>query len=88
MCKQLEGTNVKIIELAPRMVATDLHREREDPEDNKKEKNSRALTLDEFINEVMKKWKKGDTLITAGPGNKIVDSWEESMGKVYRNMVK
>ncbi|CAI6337155.1 unnamed protein product [Periconia digitata] len=85
--KQLEDTNVKVIELAPPQVETDLHREREDPDDNKKHKSPSALSVDEFVDEVMGKWKKGDVTITAGPGNKMIDSWEESMGSVYRKMV-
>jgi short-subunit dehydrogenase involved in D-alanine esterification of teichoic acids len=38
--KQVEGSGVRVVEVAPPTVATDLHREREDPDDNKKEKNS------------------------------------------------
>jgi len=38
--KQLSESSVKVLEIAPPTVATDLHREREDPDDNKKEKNS------------------------------------------------
>ncbi|PVI04506.1 hypothetical protein DM02DRAFT_725835 [Periconia macrospinosa] len=53
--KQLEGTDVKIIELTPPVVVTHLHQEREDPDDNKKEKIPQKLTVDEFVDEVTKK---------------------------------
>ncbi|KAL2054783.1 hypothetical protein ABVK25_005087 [Lepraria finkii] len=35
----------------------DLHRERSDPDDNKKEKNSAALSVEEFMDFVTKDWK-------------------------------
>ena len=85
---QLKDSKVKVIEIAPPTVATDLHREREDPDDNKKEKNKQALSVEEFTDEVIGKWKKGDEMISAGMGNDIVKSWEESMGSVFGKMVK
>ena len=45
---QLKDTQIKAIEIAPSTVAIDLHRERADPDDNKKEKSSSALSVDEF----------------------------------------
>lgn len=85
--KQLEGTNVGVVEVAPPMVVTDLHREREDPDDNKKEKAPQTLEVGEFVEEVVGKWKKGDQMISAGPGVKIVETWEEGMGKMYSKML-
>lgn len=70
--KQLEGSNIRVVEIAPPMVATDLHRERDNLDDNKKENAPQTLLVDEFVNEVTQKWKQGETLISAGPGNKIV----------------
>jgi short-subunit dehydrogenase involved in D-alanine esterification of teichoic acids len=85
---QLKDTNVKVVEIAPPTVGTDLHRERDDPDDNKKANNSASLDVDEFVQEVVKKWKDGDDLISAGPGVKIVSTWEESMGQIYAKMAK
>ncbi|KAF2636813.1 short-chain dehydrogenase [Massarina eburnea CBS 473.64] len=79
--------NVKVVEIAPPTVATDLHRERADPDDNKKDKNEQSLSVDEFVHEVLEKWKRGEELISAGPGNKIVGTWEEGMGEIYEKMV-
>jgi short-subunit dehydrogenase involved in D-alanine esterification of teichoic acids len=84
--KQLEGSDMKVVEIAPPMVATDLHRERENPDDNKKENAPQTMTTDEFMDEVMQKWKNGETMITAGPGNKIVSTWEESMQPLFEKM--
>ncbi|KAL1598608.1 hypothetical protein SLS60_007748 [Paraconiothyrium brasiliense] len=84
--KQLEGEGMSVVEIAPPMVATDLHRERENPDDNKKEQAPQTMTTDEFVDEVIQKWKKGDTLITAGPGNKIISTWKDSMQPLYETM--
>jgi short-subunit dehydrogenase involved in D-alanine esterification of teichoic acids len=84
--KQLIDTGVNVIEIAPPTVGTELHRDRSDPDDNKKENNKNALTVDEFTAEAMGKWKAGDEMISAGMGNDIVDSWEENMGVLFTKM--
>ncbi|KFA68374.1 hypothetical protein S40285_02493 [Stachybotrys chlorohalonatus IBT 40285] len=83
---QLEhaGTNIKVVEIAPPTVATDLHREREDPDDNKKENNPSALSVDEFMRDVAKKLQRGDDTISAGMGEGIVDKWFEAFGPKYQ----
>ena len=78
---------LKVIEIVPPQVETDLHRERKDPDDNKKSKSKVALSLDEFMNEVEDGWKNGDETITAGPGHEGVKLWFEGIGKKYENMV-
>lgn len=80
---QLNESSVHVVEIAPPTVATDLHRERENPDDNKKENNKAALSVDEFVEETVGKWKSGAEMIAAGMANEIVNSWEESMGKVF-----
>ena len=85
---QLKDTGVKVIEIAPPTVGTELHRDRSDPDDNKKEKNENALTVEEFTTEAMDKWKAGKEMISAGMGNDIVASWEESMGATFAKMTK
>lgn len=82
--KQLADSSVSVVEIAPPTVATDLHREREDPDDNKKEKNQAALSVEEFVEETVGKWRRGDEMIAAGMADGIVKSWEESMGKVFK----
>lgn len=83
---QLKDSNVKVIEIAPPTVATDLHRERENPDDNKKENNKSALSVEEFTEETIGKWESGIEMISAGMGNDIVNSWEGSMGTVFEKM--
>jgi short-subunit dehydrogenase involved in D-alanine esterification of teichoic acids len=85
---QLKDTSVNVIEIAPPTVGTELHRERSDPDDNKKENNENALTVEEFTTEAMDKWKAGKEMISAGMGNDIVASWEQSMGSLFAKMAK
>lgn len=75
--------HIKFVEIAPPTVGTDLHREREDPDDNKKGKNSVALSVDEFIKELVEGWKNDETTISAGPGKEIVSKWYATYGEQY-----
>ena len=85
---QLEGTGVRVVEIAPPTVATDLHRERQDPDDNKKEKNAAAPSVDEFMEEVAEKWERGEDMITAGTGNELVKKWYGAYGEAYDKAAK
>ncbi|KAK7976382.1 hypothetical protein PG989_014845 [Apiospora arundinis] len=80
---QLQDTNVRVVEIAPPTVATDLHREREDPDDNKKEKNDKSLSVEEFMDEVGKKLEQGDETISAGMGADVVSKWFGAFGDMY-----
>ena len=80
MRTQLEQAKspIKVVEIAPPSVETDLHRERQNPDDNKKSSgNKMTLSMDEFMDEVEEGWKKNSDVITAGPGHKVVDAWNE-----------
>ncbi|KAG9713876.1 short-chain dehydrogenase, partial [Aureobasidium melanogenum] len=82
---QLEqaGSSIKVIEIAPPSVGTDLHREREDPDDNKKHKNASALSVEEFMDEVKKGWQEDRDCIGAGMSQKVVDRWYKEFGPDY-----
>ncbi|KAF7846506.1 hypothetical protein BT93_L4224 [Corymbia citriodora subsp. variegata] len=82
------GDNIKVVEIAPPSVGTDLHREREDPDDNKKDKNSSALTVEEFMDDVIKGWKENKDTIGAGPSLKVVDRWYGEFGADYAKVEK
>ncbi|KAI1804481.1 NAD(P)-binding protein [Daldinia bambusicola] len=82
---QLKGTEVKVVEIAPPTVATDLHRERENPDDNKKENNPDALSIDEFMQEVSKKLESGEETIGAGMSGEVVKKWYNSFGGMYKD---
>ncbi|EOD43717.1 putative short-chain dehydrogenases protein [Neofusicoccum parvum UCRNP2] len=80
---QLKDTNIRVVEIAPPTVATDLHRERQDPDDNKKDKNPSALSVEEFMGEVSKKLEEGDETIGAGMGADVVEKWFGAFGEQY-----
>lgn len=82
---QLEqgGANIRVIEIAPPSVGTDLHRERKDPNDNKKDKNPAALSVEEFMSDVIEAWKVDKDTIGAGPSQKVVDRWYSEFGGDY-----
>jgi len=63
---QLKDTKIRVVEIVPPSVGTDLHRDRTDPDDNKKHKNKSALTVEEFMEYLTKGWK--DNLDTIGAG--------------------
>lgn len=86
MRTQLKDTKVRVIEIAPPTVATDLHRERVDPDDNKKEKNSAALSVEEFMDEVTKGWKADREVVGAGMSQKVVDRWYREFGPDYQKV--
>ncbi|POR32209.1 Putative oxidoreductase DltE [Tolypocladium paradoxum] len=74
-------SSIRVVEIAPPLVATDLHRERSDPDEYKK--NPNALSVDEFMNEVSEKLERGDEMINAGLGNEMVDKWCNALGDRY-----
>lgn len=82
------GSSVKIIEIVPPSVTTDLHRERDDPKDNTKEKMPAALSVDEFMDEVKEGFKSGKTTIGAGPSKQWIEKWEKEFGGAYADAEK
>ncbi|KAG6000306.1 hypothetical protein E4U21_005614 [Claviceps maximensis] len=72
-----------VVEIAPPQVGTHLHRERDDPDDNKKENNEHSMTVDEFIRDMAVAFARGDDMITAGMGKDIVGRWYSAFGDEY-----
>jgi len=83
-----EGANIRVVEIAPPSVGTDLHRDREDPDDNKKHKNPNALTIEEFMEEIKPQLEEGKEIVSAGMGLKITKQWYEQFGGTYEEMTK
>lgn len=75
---------IRVVEIAPPTVATDLHRERANPDDNKKHNNADALSVDEFMDEVARKLEKGDETIGAGMSADVLKKWYGQFGEVYK----
>lgn len=76
-------SRIAVLEIVPPTVATDLHRERDDPDDNKKEKNESALSVEEFMEQVGKQWKDGKEVLAPGMAEGMVKTWYEAFGGKY-----
>lgn len=85
---QLKETNIKVVEIAPPLVGTDLHRDQDDPDNNKKYKTPYSLDLDEFITEVAEKLEHGDETLAAGMGQAVVDQWFGAFGERFDQAAK
>jgi short-subunit dehydrogenase involved in D-alanine esterification of teichoic acids len=85
---QLKGTAIKVVEVVPPMVATDLHREREDPDDNKKEKSPHTMSIDEFMSDVAKGWEDDNDTVGAGMSKGIIEKWFKEFGEAYEGAAK
>lgn len=79
----MDKHGVRVVEILPPSVGTDLHREREDPDDNKKEKGANALTVEEFMKEVEEQLDEDKDVISAGMGKELVGRWYGAFGKDY-----
>ncbi|KAK1982727.1 short-chain dehydrogenase [Colletotrichum cereale] len=77
------GSKVRVVEIAPPTVSTDLHRERSDPNDNKKENNPDALSVDEFMEQVASRLENGDETIGPGMAGEVIDRWYGAFGEQY-----
>ncbi|KAF2774410.1 hypothetical protein EJ03DRAFT_370488 [Teratosphaeria nubilosa] len=67
--KQAGYEGIRVVEVAPPTVATGLHRDGSDLDD-KKEKNSVAMSVEEYVEETVKQWKEGKETFGAGPSSK------------------
>ncbi|KAG5752160.1 hypothetical protein H9Q70_005214 [Fusarium xylarioides] len=85
---QLKNTKIRVVEIAPPMVESSLHRERENPDDNKKERAPHTLTMEEFMGEIVPKFEKGDDTIGAGMAAKAIDTWYGAFGGLYEGVAK
>jgi short-subunit dehydrogenase involved in D-alanine esterification of teichoic acids len=81
------GSKIKIVEIVPPQVESDLHRDRKDPDDNKKSKSSMALSIEEFMQDVRKGWEADEDVVAAGMAKQAVQGWQGSMGKKYDEMM-
>ena len=83
-----KGKNIKVVEIAPPSVTTDLHRERSDPSDNTKEKSKNALSPEEYMEDVARGWEGNLDIIAPGPAGKAVDKWYGAFGEMYEEVEK
>lgn len=78
------GSKVRLVEIVPPSVETDLHRERKDPDDNKRAKGAKTtLTVPEFMDDVVAGWRADDDTVAAGSGKALVKKWYDAYGEEY-----
>lgn len=76
--------NVRVIEVVPPSVGTDLHRERENADDNKKEKGAvNSLTVEEFMDDFRHGMEANLDEISAGTGKDLVKDWQQAFGERF-----
>jgi short-subunit dehydrogenase involved in D-alanine esterification of teichoic acids len=83
---QLKDSNIKVVEIVPPTVATNLHRDRSDPDDNKKDKNPNALSVEEFMEFLTNGWQTDADVIGAGMGEGLVERWYGDFGPDYEKV--
>jgi short-subunit dehydrogenase involved in D-alanine esterification of teichoic acids len=78
------GSKIKVVEIVPPTVETGLHRERKDPDDNKKARgNKSALSVSEFMEQIQEGWNNDKDTCAAGLGHELVDKWYAAYGEAY-----
>lgn len=78
------GSKIKVVEIVPPTVETALHRDRKDPDDNKKKHgNSAALSISEFMEQIQEGWKDNKDTCPAGLGHDLVEKWYSAYGEAY-----
>lgn len=81
------GSKIKIVEIVPPQVESDLHRDRKDPDDNKKSKSKMAMSVEEFMADVKEGWEADKDVVAAGMAKQAVEAWQGTAGKKYDEMV-
>ncbi|KAG8704006.1 hypothetical protein FRC08_002512 [Ceratobasidium sp. 394] len=84
--EQLRSTSIKVIEVSPPMVESDLHRDHENPDDNKKANSPHTLSQEEWIAAVDKGLDEGKEEIGAGFSQIGIDKWQAAFGEMQKQM--
>ena len=81
---RVAGSKIKVVEIVPPTVETALHRERKNPDDNKKAHgNAAALSVPEFMEQIIEGWKSDRDTCAAGLGHELVKKWYDAYGEAY-----
>ncbi|KAJ1032017.1 hypothetical protein NDA13_002393 [Ustilago tritici] len=81
---QLKNTNVRVVEIVPPSVGTDLHRERENPDDKKKHLGAtNSLTVEEFMEDLVKGLEADQDVVAAGSGIPLVKKWDDAFREQF-----
>jgi short-subunit dehydrogenase involved in D-alanine esterification of teichoic acids len=77
------GSKIKVVEIIPPTVETALHRERKNPDDNKKAHNAAALSVPDFMAQILQGWRDNRDTCAAGLGHELVQKWYAAFGDSY-----
>jgi len=82
------GSAIRVVEIVPPTVETDLHRERLNPDDNKRSHGAKtAMSVEDFMVEVGKGLEANTETIGPGMAGEFVQTWEDTVGKRYRELI-
>lgn len=81
---RIAGSKIKVVEIVPPTVETALHRERLNPDDNKKAHgNTVALSVTEFMAQIVRGWEANEETCGAGRGHELIEKWYGTFGDYY-----
>jgi short-subunit dehydrogenase involved in D-alanine esterification of teichoic acids len=83
---QLQDTKVKVYELAPPLVESDLHRDHPNAGDYNKQKMPYCLTIDEFMQGIEEGWSKGDLDIGVGMAKARIEDWNNTFMQYWKQI--
>ena len=84
--EQLRGSNVKVIEILPPAVQTELHDAKNQPDI--KDGGKMGMPLDQFTEEAWKGLVMGKTDIPVGLSKRAYETFEEKRQELFRGMVE
>ncbi|KAF7161342.1 hypothetical protein CNMCM5623_006956 [Aspergillus felis] len=87
--EQLKNTNIKVIEIFPPMVQTELHDPKHQPDMAATVQGKPfGIPVKEFTKETMEKLLAGDDQIPVGLSNIAFNSWEQQRQQAFRGVVE
>lgn len=86
MREQLRGTGVKVIEVMPPAVQTELHDEKHQPDI--KDGRNFGMPLGDFVEECWAGLSEGKEDVPVGTAKKSAEGWEKERRKAFEGTVK
>ncbi|GKZ72498.1 hypothetical protein AnigIFM60653_010730 [Aspergillus niger] len=86
--EQLRDTNIRVVEIFPPIVQTELHDEKNQPDMAHMRGRAFGIPVDQFTTEAMKKLLAGDDQIPVGLSTIAFDSWEQQRQQAFHRVVE
>ena len=80
-------SKIKVVEIVPPLVRTDLHRERQDNQDDPG-RAIRAISVEDYMKEVIEGWEADEDVVAVGMGKGVVGAWNGAIGVKYAEWTK